>query len=158
MTPPSAFDIVPNRWGFSFVERTFGAVLGLARQSPSSSMMDREVALISRVEGLVQRLEHEFNVVVQDTDTVKDYLVRFPDTHARMLYLVRLLRNGFGPMARFVLDMNRDPEIDNEFLVLVVRMPLYDEQTYGRIRTIRQVVDRVLPEGEGRVLATTDFR
>lgn len=158
MTPPAVSEFVADLWGSSFVGRTFGAVLGLARPSPSTDMMDREVALLARVEELVQALEYGFAVAIPDTVAVKDYLVRFPDTHKRVLYLVHLLRSAFGPTVRFVLDVNRDPEIENEYLLLLVRMPSYDEQTYERIRSIRHAINRGIPGGEGRVLATTDFR
>lgn len=156
MTPPTA-GLVANLWS-SFVGRPFGAVLGLPQPSPTTEMIDHEVALMARAEGLVHRLEHEFAVAISDAVTVKDYVVRFPDTYSRVLYLVHLLRQAFGPTVRFVLDINRDPEIENEYLLLLVRMPSYDEATYRRIRSIRQAVAGVLPDGEGRVLATTDFR
>jgi hypothetical protein len=121
-------------------------------------MMDAEVALMARADGLVHQFDHDFGVAFPDAVAVKDYLVRFPDAYQRAFYLVRLLRNTFGPAVCFVLDVNRDPEIENEYLVLLVRMPSYDEGTYRRIRAIRQAVASALSEGEGRVLATTDFR
>ncbi|HIH03989.1 MAG TPA: hypothetical protein HA263_09135 [Methanoregulaceae archaeon] len=157
MTPPAALDILGDRWGPSFL-RGFGAVVGLARPLPSTDLMEGDVALLARARDLMRLLEHEFAVAIPDAVAVEDYLVRFPDTHMRVEYLVLFLRSAFGPAVRFVLDVNRDPEIENEYLLLLVRMPSFDERAYERIRLVRHVVNRRLPGGEGRVLATTDFR
>lgn len=157
MTPPAALDIIADLWGPSFL-RGFGAVVGLARPLPSTDLMERDVALLARARDLMRLLEHEFAVAIPDAVAVEDYLIRFSDTHIRIEYLVLFLRSACGPAVRFELDVNRDPEIENEYLLLLVRLPSYDADTYGRIRAVRHTVARILPEGEGRVLATTDFR
>ena len=157
MTPLATTGSIMERWGIPFFEKGFGSVIRELRPSPIPESVEREVALLARVKELAQVLKHEYGVAFPDAVAVEEYLVRFPDTHLRVHYLAHALRNVLGARVRFTLDINRDPEIDDPYLVLLVQLPSYDTQTYERIRSVRSVVNRSLPPGEGRVLATTDF-
>ncbi len=155
--------LLPHRgaiqWPSSFLDRAFGMVI--APERAGSGVLEGgepDVALYSRAEELIQILPRSFSVAIQDAVAVRAYLVRFPEVSERLLVLVEHLRREFGITANLVLDVNRDPEIVNEFLLLLVRPLTYNEQTMERIRSIRNAIARSLPEGEGRIHATTDFR
>ena len=89
---------------------------------------------------------------------VQSYL----DPHPALSHLADLISNAarveFGPEASLTLQVYRDPEIDDEQLVLFVRLAQYNADTMNRIRAIAEPFDAELCAASGSLLATTDFR
>jgi len=69
---------------------------------------------------------------------------------------VRTARQQF-PDAHLTLQVYRDPEIEDVYLVLYVRMKTYDETFLDRMKEMDHLLDQ-LPGGDGWLLITTDFR
>ena len=54
--------------------------------------------------------------------------------------------------------MNRDREMEDEYLVLRVRLREYSTETMARIDTVMDGIERILEGKSGAILVTTDFR
>ena len=68
------------------------------------------------------------------------------------------IREDFGAEAELSLDEYRDPEIDDHYLSLCVRQPVYDPDILARIRGVRASFADEWNGSAGWVLITTDFR
>jgi hypothetical protein len=67
-------------------------------------------------------------------------------------------RKEFGKDAQLTLRLYRDPEIDDRYLSLNVRLPGYDDRTMERIDLVSEPFDEQLCNASGYLLVTTDFR
>jgi hypothetical protein len=88
---------------------------------------------------------------------VRGYLERFPDTEPVVSEVCAGVRRFFGPSAELVLDLNRDPEIDDPFLILFVRLDEYSLATMQQIDEACQPFEEALANTIGYLLVTTDF-
>ena len=88
---------------------------------------------------------------------IREYLSLFPDIADVASYAVEAARRRF-PHAQLVLDVYQDPEIDDEYLVLYVRMPHYDDSVMERIATAEAEYLDMLADKSGWIQLTTDFR
>lgn len=96
-------------------------------------------------------------VAVEGLDEVQSYL----DTHLDMIDVTRLIcraaRQAFGSEAGLTLKVYHDPEIDDSYLLLRVRLPSYAPDTLQRIRALTDPYETELSEKSGAILVTTDF-
>ncbi|GIW39472.1 MAG: hypothetical protein KatS3mg076_0049 [Candidatus Binatia bacterium] len=90
-------------------------------------------------------------------DDIEDYLARFPELQDILPAAVRSTRHYF-PDAELVLELYRDPEIEDEYLVLLVRSNRYDRETMERIRLAESAFIERLTGRNGWLQITTDFR
>jgi hypothetical protein len=97
-------------------------------------------------------------VVVPKRQEVIDYLSRFPDLEPIVPAICASMRQSFGPEAELSLELYRDPEIDDRFVILYVRLPKYDQTIMERIDTACRPFDAAREAAEGYFLVTTDFR
>ena len=67
-------------------------------------------------------------------------------------------RKEFGVHAELVLKMYRDPEIEDRYLTLYVRLPAYDGSITARLDSVTAPFDEALCTASGHFLVTTDFR
>jgi len=88
---------------------------------------------------------------------IREYLSLFPDIADVASYAVEAARRRF-PHAQLVLDVYQDPEIDDEYLVLYVRMPHYDDSVMERIAAAEAEYLDMLADKSGWIQLTTDFR
>ena len=88
---------------------------------------------------------------------IREYLSLFPDIADVASYAVEAARRRF-PNAQLVLDVYQDPEIDDEYLVLYVRMPHYDDSVMERIAAAEAEYLDMLADKSGWIQLTTDFR
>ena len=88
---------------------------------------------------------------------VREYLSLFADIADVASYAVEAARRRF-PNAQLVLDVYQDPEIDDEYLVLYVRMPHYDDSVMERIAAAEAEYLDMLADKSGWIQLTTDFR
>ena len=68
------------------------------------------------------------------------------------------VREEFGKDAQLTLRLYRDPEIDDRYLSLNVRLVGYDDRTMERIDRVSEPFDEQLCNASGYLLVTTDFR
>lgn len=72
--------------------------------------------------------------------------------------ICRRMREEFGPRAELVLDVNRDPEFEDPYLKLVVRLACYERTMASRIDSIWNKFEKDLCDIPGWLLITTDYR
>jgi len=95
--------------------------------------------------------------VEADSEKVSGYLLRFPDMLEAVHQVVRIAREHL-PEAQLELVVHRDPEIEDEHLVLYARFPQYDPAVMERIRAARRAYSPYIRGKSGWILLTTDFR
>ncbi len=96
------------------------------------------------------------HVVMKNPGEVLDYIFQHPGIVGLLQSAVRTARQQF-PDAHFTLQVYHDPEIEDAYLVLYVRTETYDETFLERMKQIDHLLDQ-LPDGDGWLLITTDFR
>ena len=96
--------------------------------------------------------------VVEVGDEVRSYLERHSDMYGLTGEICKAVRQEFGPGALVTLHVYRDPEIEDEYLSLNVRMPAYGTETVSRMRAVADRFDGELSQSSGSILITTDFR
>jgi hypothetical protein len=100
----------------------------------------------------------EGGVVMPRHQEVKLYLEAHPDMADVTQTLCITARQEFGIEASLSLEVYRDPEIEDEHLVIYVRLPSYDHETMSRINSVADKCEASLEHVTGMLLLTTDFR
>lgn len=120
------------------------------RQNETSMVL----ASVSVVEpDLLQRL----GVAVQQEDEVSQYLRTYPDIAEVVPEAVDAVRRHIRN-AYLLLGVYSDPEIDDRYLVLYVRVPVYDETFMTRIEEAEAEFIERLSNSRGWLQLTTDFQ
>jgi hypothetical protein len=96
-------------------------------------------------------------VEVKREQEVWSYLEAHPDLLSLTEDICRATRKEFGPAAVLSLQLNRDPEIVDEYIVLHVRLAQYGADTLARVRSVSDAFDSELCNASGSILVTTDF-
>jgi hypothetical protein len=91
------------------------------------------------------------------TDKAKEYLLRFTELLDVIPKAVDAAKKHF-PEAQLVMDVYQDPEIDDDHLVLYVRLNHYDDSVIERLRKARAEFRSYLANKKGWIHLTTDFR
>jgi len=125
----------------------------------------------AKIDELMERLAQEPQVRVKNPKLVRKYLHKFNDIIDVVPEAVNAAKRHF-PEAQLVLDVYEDPEIDDRYLVLYVRLWKYDESVVEGVREereeLRDFIDRLkeaekeflhrLVDKRGWLLLTTDFQ
>ncbi|MBC7344085.1 MAG: hypothetical protein H5U03_01410 [Clostridia bacterium] len=96
-------------------------------------------------------------IQIPEPTEVSGYLLQFPSLIALTLAVAGAAQEGF-PEAQLVLEVYQDPEAEDEFLVLNVRLREYDESVMRKIRNVREKFSDQLASAAGWLLLTTDFQ
>ena len=109
-----------------------------------------------RIDTLLRWLSRS-RIHVAAREAVAAYLRKHPE-------LIEATRAAAKSMSRVIstpheceLYLERDPEIDYQYLALVVRMRSYGEGLLDLLDSIQEAADRFVPGSSGRLLVTTDF-
>jgi hypothetical protein len=89
---------------------------------------------------------------------ITTYLAAHPDLANVVPSVGARVREEFGKDAQLTLRLYRDPEIDDRYLSLNVRLLGYDDHTMERIDRVSEPFDEQLCDASGYLLVTTDFR
>ena len=95
--------------------------------------------------------------LVNETE-IAAYLAAHPDLAKVVPSVGARVREEFGKNAQLTLRLYRDPEIDDRYLSLNVRLLGYDDRTMERIDRVSEPFDEQLCDASGYLLVTTDFR
>ncbi|HLI48539.1 MAG TPA: hypothetical protein VKV18_07640 [Chthonomonas sp.] len=104
-----------------------------------------------------------WNFRIPRLDEVEDYLLRFPEMIEVTREVARIAHERL-PEAQLWLEINPDPEIEDEYLVIDARFPnYYKESVLERIEAIENETLPLLQNRGGTppslgILLTTDFR
>ena len=115
-----------------------------------------EVSLQVEIETLLRGIREQ-GVVLGRIDQVREYLLQFPDLLDIVPVVIYSTRKHF-PEGQLTLDIYRDPEIEDQYLVLYVRLAHYDETTLDRLQKAEAAFLDALSDREGWIQLTTDFR
>ena len=121
----------------------------LAAEEQTTSLVARIYELLSRV----QRL----GVILENQERVREYLLRFPDLMDVIPHAIHSVLH-FLPESRLFLDVYCDPEVEDEYLILYVRLQNYDTSVIERIEAAEREYIDLLAEKKGWLQVTTDFR
>lgn len=97
------------------------------------------------------------SVLIASESRIREYLLHFVDLAEVVSHAVETAQRHF-PEAQLVLDVYQDPEIDDEYLVLYVRVPHYDDSVMERIAAAEAEYLDMLADKSGWIQLTTDFR
>lgn len=88
---------------------------------------------------------------------VRSYFDKHPDMPEVTERICQAARREFGPEASLTLLVYRDPEIEEEYLLLRVRLASYDTGTMRRVRSVSDPYEDELAGKSGAILVTSDF-
>jgi hypothetical protein len=97
-------------------------------------------------------------VQVADADAVKGYLLRRPDLTPVVWAVASRAKARCGNGDQVALDLYRDPEIEQEHLVIYLRFQEYGEEAMRTLRGLGEEAAVLLRRVAGWLLVTTDFR
>jgi hypothetical protein len=97
-------------------------------------------------------------VEIRRATEVRSYLENHPDMYGMTEKVCKAARQEFGPEAFLTLQVYRDPEIEDEYLALFVRLRTYGADILPRIRSVTDAFDTELCQTPGSILITSDFR
>jgi hypothetical protein len=97
-------------------------------------------------------------IVVPHPAAVRDYLASHRDLAKLVPLVCEQARREFGQEAELILQVYRDPEIDDCHLTLYVRMQAYDDAMAARMDRVTLPFEEQLCSASGYLLVTTDFR
>lgn len=113
-------------------------------------------SILAEIEGLFSWLIAK-QVRLSKPDQIREYLLQFPDLMDIIPLALRAAQSRF-PEAQPALSVYHDPEVEDHYLALYVRLKQYDESVMERIEAAEaEFIDR-LADKEGWLQLTTDFR
>lgn len=135
-------------WGIS---QTSPEITKLVVRQNETSMVLASVSVVEP--DLLRRL----GVAVQQEDEVSQYLWTYPDIAEVVPEAVAAVRRHIRN-AYLLLGVYSDPEMDDRYLVLYVRVPVYDETFMTRIEEAEAEFIERLSNCRGWLQLTTDFQ
>jgi hypothetical protein len=120
-------------------------------------MSTRQTDAPSAIDEMLEQLQSR-HVLVPSPFEVKDYLSRYPELADLVARIAHSAGRRFGEQAQLSLELYRDPEIEDEYITLYVRMVKYEAAIMDMIEKIRDEFAEDLAEMRGWLLLTTDFQ
>ena len=108
------------------------------------------------IDSLLKQLQ-ERGIYCRSLCEIREYLQEFPDLIDVIPIAVNAAQEAF-PEALLVLEVYQDPEIDDRYLALYVRLHRYDELVIHRLEEAEARFIDLLSNGTGWLQLTTDFR
>jgi len=112
-------------------------------------------SLVLPVLAVLKQLQ-TLGVLVSRTDEVNEYLLQFPDLLDIIVEIAEKVRRQLFE-AQLLLDVYRDPEVEDQFLVINARFNNYSDFVLKKIKEVRRGFHEILSQRRGRLLLTTDF-
>ncbi|MEW6212217.1 MAG: hypothetical protein AB1631_28065 [Acidobacteriota bacterium] len=108
-------------------------------------------------EELLIPLESE-DILIPEPKEIKRYLSDHADIGGLLPPICETARKKFGGNPQLSLEIYRDPEFDEEPLLLLVRQSPYDDGILETIDSISDEYANELDQASGLFRVTTDFR
>lgn len=96
------------------------------------------------------------HVSIPNTTAVMTYLLSYQNLAEKLPAVCDLVFREFGKNSVLYLEINHDPEIEDEHLKLYVRQEIYDDDIMKRIRKISKESNHQLRKVSGWIHITTD--
>lgn len=97
-------------------------------------------------------------VICPRWDEVAEYLLHHADLAPMLPAICEAARKEFGPEAELELEVYKDPEIDDRYLSLCVRLGRYEPNFMDRIEAVSEQFNAELEQVSDYFLIVTDFR
>ncbi len=123
----------------------------------SSTALAASPSVELEVEELLAQLQGE-QVAIPHAEEVREYISRHSDLLPVILRAALLTHAQFGDTARYSLELHRDPEYDDEHLILYVRQYVYEGDFKSKLERVWAECGPDLEGLEGWLLVTTDYR
>jgi hypothetical protein len=107
-----------------------------------------------RIDALMAWLARQ--VQLEDPDSIQEYLLQFIDLLDLIPHAVEVVRKHF-PEACMVMTVYQDPEIDDRYLVLYIRLRQYDDSFLDRLEKAERDFLPLLANKRGWIQLSTDF-
>jgi len=95
-------------------------------------------------------------VQLEDPESIREYLLQFNDLLDLIPDAVEVVRKHF-PEARMVMTVYQDPEIEDRYLVLYIRLRQYDDSFIDRLEKAERDFLPLLTNKRGWIQLSTDF-
>ena len=113
-------------------------------------------ALPTPLELLIQLASQQIRIL--RPEEVLAEIEQYRDLIPLLPLLCTRAQQEFGAESEFILQIYHDPEIVDHYLCLLIRVPVYDDQTMNRIDRVCEPYEKELSEASGELYLTTDFR
>jgi hypothetical protein len=104
------------------------------------------------------RSAKESGALLVKPEQVLRYLGEFQGSAGIAADILRAARTEFGPTAKILFLLYRDPEIEDEYLKVIVRPEHYEENVRERLQSITASREQQLYDMPGYISVTTDYR
>jgi len=131
----------------------------ISRTDPLQQLLDflkASTSMFRTAESLTGWLVKE-GVRLRDMGRIQDYIIEFPDLIKVIPQAVRAAKKHL-PEAQLILDVYRDPEIEDRYLIIYAKLPSYDERVVKRIEAAKAEFLNLLADAKGRLQLTTPLR
>ncbi len=127
----------------------------LAESRPLFEPQVQSISILVEIEQLLRSLSQY--VHLRRPHEIREYLVQFPNLMDVIPAAVDAAYRHF-PEAQLIMDVYRDPEIEDRYLILYVRLNQYDESIVERLEKAEAEFLNQLVDKEGWLQLTTDFQ
>ncbi len=131
------------------------AALWTRVSQPFSNAESQSTSIEKEIERVLLDLKSQ--VRLQHIDRIRAYLAQYPELLDVLPRAVDAARSHF-PQAQLILDIYQDPEIEDHYLVIYVRLHEYNDEILEQMERAEQEFMRELASKEGWIQLTTDFR
>ena len=118
--------------------------------------MEQTSSLVVEINSLLNQLQ-TLGIRLGTQDEIREYLLQFPDLIEVIPLAVNAALNHL-PEAQLFVEVYRDPEIDDQYLILYARVQNYDESVIERIEAAEKEYIDILTSKGGWLQLSTDFR
>jgi len=106
------------------------------------------------IEKLINELDNQ--VEISDPQHIRHYLSRFIDLIDLLPIAVEIAKKHF-PESSIVLDVYVDPEINDSYIVLYIRLSQYDDSFVEQLTVAESELLPLLVNKKGWIQLSTDF-
>jgi hypothetical protein len=99
-----------------------------------------------------------YHIFVPDYQEVISYLEANPQLGEILPSIYAQARSVFGSESEMITTVRQDPEFDDCYLCLTIRLPSYDDNVTQLLDQVTEPFEAELCSASGYVLVTTDFR
>jgi hypothetical protein len=107
-----------------------------------------------RIDKIIEELDNK--VEINNPKNIRRYLLSSADLIDLLPIAVGIAKKHF-PQSSIVLDVYVDPEIDDSYIVLYIRLSHYDDKFIERLAAAESEMLPLLVNKKGWIQLTTDF-
>lgn len=118
-------------------------------------LFQAQTSIELRIEETLRRLSQR-GILLKNIGDIREYLLNFPNLIDLVPTAVNIVKN-YLPDAQIVIDVYKDPEINDSYLMIDVRSKHYDDDFMEKLEKAESEFVEFLVDKEGWIQLTTDF-